>query len=252
MSRSVGIMSQVVKDLCFLCEGGKYTGVWARSRRQLRSRGESPRERQPPKQASDRKKKMISIALKTANPPSTQAREFYWILLNFSGNSREKSGFCRRICLGRHFLAPRYQIFVGLFAESTGGKHWSHTRLPSETLCVGCGAFCRRISLGGHSLAPFYRVHQRACLHPSGLGLILKSCGLNHRNAVLLGCNTHLGARYGAISFLFGCSQHSKWPIPADSDSEGARVPTALIGSWISLLHFYMVPLIFFANLKRV
>ena len=27
MSRSVEIMSQVVKDLCFLCEGEKYTGV---------------------------------------------------------------------------------------------------------------------------------------------------------------------------------------------------------------------------------
>jgi hypothetical protein len=33
------------------------------------------------------------------------------------------------------------------------------------------------------------------------------------------------------FSFFFGCSQHSKGPIPADSDSEGARVPSAAIGS---------------------
>jgi len=79
MSRSVRIKSQVVTDLCCLCEGSKYTGVWARLRRRLRSRGESPRKRQPPKQASDRKKKMILIALKTASPPSTQEHDFYWI-----------------------------------------------------------------------------------------------------------------------------------------------------------------------------
>ena len=30
MSRSVWIKSQVVQHLCFLCESGKYTGVWAR------------------------------------------------------------------------------------------------------------------------------------------------------------------------------------------------------------------------------
>jgi len=45
--------------------------------------------------------------------------------------------------------------------------------------------------------------------------------------------------------------QHTKWPIPADSDSEGARVQTASLGSWISLLHFYIAPLTFSANSKR-
>ena len=82
--------------------------------------------------------------------------------------------------------------------------------------------FCRRISLCRQFLVPFYPVQQRACLHPNRLGLILKSCGLNHRNVVPFGCNTPLSARCEAISFLC-CSQPSKWPIPADSAFEQPR-----------------------------
>ena len=149
------------------------------------------------------------------------------------------------------------QISASRFPKQrqTRRKHWEITLESCRTfirdfvcwmLC-----FCQRISLCGHFLAPFYRV-QRACLRSNYFGLILKSCGLNHRNAVPSWCNTPLSARCGAISFFFGCSQHSKWPIPADSDSKGARVQMALIGFRISLLHFYIAPIIFFANLTRV
>ena len=47
------------------------------------------------------------------------------------------------------------------------------------------------------------------------------------------------------------CSQHSKWPILDDSDSEGARVRTASFSSWISLLHFCMAPLTFFLQIRK-
>jgi len=87
--------------------------------------------------------------------------------------------FCKIVIFKTAATTPK------ALGRNIGAMRDSHLRLG------GCGAFCRRISLGGHFLAPFYRVHQRACLHPTGLGLILKSCGLNHRNVVLW-CNTPL------------------------------------------------------------
>jgi len=56
---------------------------------------------------------------------------------------------------------------------------------------------------------------------------------------------------FGIFSF-FCCSQHLRWPIPADSDSKGVRVRMAMFGFWILLLYFYMAPLTFCANSKRV
>ena len=83
MSRSVGIMCRVVKDLCFLCEGGKYTGVLSSVKAPIAVPGGQSSTEAAPKTASNQKKEMILIALKTANPPSTQEHICNGFFLNF-------------------------------------------------------------------------------------------------------------------------------------------------------------------------